>query len=273
MCDREPTQLPQELARLASAEVAGSTQQRHRVGRPSHGPPPRGVGPLTRPVHHKRGRNPGWSSRRLLDVVLVAVGRVHAVRRDDGRRVVIVVRVTFCSAHLSRRAIPHLASSSQPPSSSRLASAGGRQPLAWSASDVWIVPSVRCVQQAKTVSTTIASAVVAAMARLMTARQRRRTSRFGASVHCKKCHWSGPVSSRCHHSSTYPQPHVTETGSQPTPHRHSSFSRQVIVVQLGEVRCTHRADGGRPATPRSYVTWNSPQCAMSETANRPVPSS
>ena len=39
VCDRKLTQLPQELVRLTSVEVAGSAQQRHRIRRPSHRPP------------------------------------------------------------------------------------------------------------------------------------------------------------------------------------------------------------------------------------------
>ena len=147
---------------------------------------------------HECSRGSG-RPRRLLDVVPVAVVRVHAVRRGDDQRAIAVVRVSLCGVHSRRRAVAPLrierrqdaAGVEVPapvaPSSLRCTSAGGRQPLAWSVSDVWIVPSVRCVQQAKTVSTTIAPDVTAATARLRAARQRRRTSRSGASVHCRKC--------------------------------------------------------------------------------------
>ena len=70
-----------------------------------------------------------------------------------------------------------LASNSQPPPSSRCTSVGGRQPLSWSAADVWMVSSVRCVQQARTVSPMLLSVVAAAKVRLIAAHQRRRTSR------------------------------------------------------------------------------------------------
>ena len=130
-----------------------------------------------------------------------------------------------------------LASKSQPPSSLRFTSVSGRQPLAWLASGVWVVPSVWCVQQATAVSTMIVSAVAAAIVRLMAARQRRRTSRSGASVHCKKCTAKSATLPPLEHVSTSARDRAC---SQATPHRRSSFSRQMIVVQFREVSCAPR---------------------------------
>ena len=89
--------------------------------------------------------------------------------------------------------------------------------LAWSPAAVWIVPSVRCVQHARTFSATTKPGAAATIVRFIAARHRRRTLVSAARVHCKKCHCNGPTPSRPLHCNTWPQPHVSVPACTPPP--------------------------------------------------------